>query len=78
MQDGGYQVPEHVGLIGLNDMEMSGWENIDLTTIRQPVEDIVDASVSLVASLLDTPDARPKARLFSCEVVERGTLKPME
>ncbi len=76
LEDSGFNVPEDVGLIGLNDMEMSGWESIDLTTIRQPVEDIVDASVSLVVSLLDAPDARPKARLFSCEVVERGTLKP--
>lgn len=75
LEDGGFSVPDDVGLIGLNDMEMSGWESIDLTTIRQPVESIVDASVSLVVSLLDAPNARPKARLFSCEVVERGTLR---
>ena len=76
LEDSGYGIPEDVGLIGLNDMEMAGWANIDLTTIRQPVRDIVDASVALMATLLETPDARPKARLFSCSVVERGTLKP--
>ena len=76
LEDGGYDVPADVGLIGLNDMEMAGWQNINLTTIHQPVAEIIDTSVSLVASLLDLPDARPKARLFACKVVERGTLKP--
>lgn len=75
LRDSGHRVPDDVGLIGLNDMEMAGWENINLTTIRQPVEDIVDASVSLMASLLDLPEAKPKARLFSCDVVDRGTLR---
>ncbi|MGR3514986.1 MAG: LacI family DNA-binding transcriptional regulator [Paracoccaceae bacterium] len=76
LRDSGYDVPGDVGLIGLNDMEMSGWQNINLTTIQQPVADIIDTSVSLMASLLDLPDARPKARLFGCTVVERGTLRP--
>jgi DNA-binding LacI/PurR family transcriptional regulator len=31
------KVPDDIGLIGLNDMEMAGWENINLTTIRQPI-----------------------------------------
>jgi hypothetical protein len=37
VQDAGLSVPGDIGLIGLNDMEMAGWENIDLTTIRQPI-----------------------------------------
>jgi len=75
LQESGLNVPCDVGLIGLNDMEMAGWENINLTTIQQPVAEIIDTSVSLMASLLDLPDARPKARLFNCQVVERGTLR---
>ena len=75
LRDSGHDVPGDVGLIALNDMEMAGWETINLTTIQQPVEDIVDASVSLMASLLELPDARAKARLFSCQVVDRGTLR---
>ncbi|MEO0917945.1 MAG: LacI family DNA-binding transcriptional regulator, partial [Pseudomonadota bacterium] len=31
LRDSGFDVPKQVGLIGLNDMEMSGWENINLT-----------------------------------------------
>lgn len=76
LQESGREVPRDTGLIGLNDMEMAGWDNIALTTIRQPVAQIVDATVALMADMLDTPDQPRKARLFPCEVIDRGTLRP--
>ena len=76
IQDAGLQVPDDIGLIGLNDMEMSGWQNINLTTIRQPIEQIISSSIELVVDLLDKPQQSPQARLFASQVVERGTLKP--
>ncbi|MDA8585087.1 LacI family transcriptional regulator [Rhodobacteraceae bacterium] len=71
----GLSVPDDLGLLGLNDMEIAGWENIALTTIHNPIEQIVDASIELVAELLDDADTTPKARLFDCYVVERNTLR---
>lgn len=77
VRDAGMRVPEDIGLIGLNDMEMAGWANIDLTTIRQPIGQIVSSSVELMVAMLDDPDRNPEARLFSCDIVERGTLRPL-
>lgn len=75
IQDSGLAVPRDIGLIGLNDMEIAGWENIGLTTIRQPIQAIVDASVDLIFALLNDP-ARPiEARVFPCELIERKTLR---
>jgi len=74
----GLTVPGDIGLIGLNDMEMAGWENINLTTIRQPIAQIIDSSIELVVSLLANPERYPEARLFSCQVIERGTLRAVE
>ena len=76
IQDAGLNVPNDIGLIGLNDMEMAGWANIDLTTIRQPIGQIINSSVELIAAMLDDPERYPEARLFPCDVVERGTLRP--
>ncbi|WP_417425064.1 LacI family DNA-binding transcriptional regulator [Hoeflea sp.] len=73
----GLAVPDDIGLIGLNDMEMAGWENINLTTIRQPIKQIIDSSIELIVSMLVAPDRYPEARLFPCRVIERGTLKPV-
>lgn len=73
--DAGLRVPDDVGIIGLNDMEMAGWENIALTTIRQPIEQIISASIELVVAMLDDPERQPEARLFPSTVVERRTLR---
>ncbi len=72
----GLRVPEDIGVIGLNDMEMAGWANINLTTIRQPIRQIIDSSIELVVAMLDEPDRYPEARLYACELIERGTLRP--
>lgn len=77
LQEKGYSVPGDIGIIGLNDMEIAGWQNINLTTIRQPIEDIVESSIELVVDMLDAPDQSPQARLFDCQVIERGTLRPL-
>lgn len=76
VQTAGLNVPGDIGIIGLNDMEMAGWENINLTTIRQPIDSIIRSSVELIVATLDEPDRYPEARLFPCTVVERGTLRP--
>ncbi|MGR3615125.1 MAG: LacI family DNA-binding transcriptional regulator [Paracoccaceae bacterium] len=73
----GLQCPETIGILGLNDMEIAGWENISLTTIHQPIEEIVNASIELVTLMLEEPARIPEARLFPCHVVERCTLRPI-
>ena len=75
IQQAGLNVPNDIGIIGLNDMEMAGWQNVNLTTIRQPIKQIIQASIELVLAMMDEPDRAPEYRLFFCDVVERGTLK---
>jgi DNA-binding LacI/PurR family transcriptional regulator len=77
LRDRGFSVPNDVGVIGLNDMEMAGWENIKLTTIHQPIKQIITSSVELIVAMLEEPDRYPEARIFPCSVVERGTLRPI-
>jgi len=75
--EAGLKVPEDIGFIGLNDMEMAGWQNINLTTIRQPIEEIINSSLQLMQSMLEDPDHEPQGLIFPCEIIERGTLKPI-
>ncbi len=72
--DAGLSVPGDIGLIGLNDMEMARWQNIGLTTIRQPVSDIIDAAIDLVVTTIEQPDRAPEVRLFPCQVIARRSL----
>ena len=75
--DSNLKVPNDIGIIGLNDMEMAGWANINLTTIHQPVDQIIENSVELIVAMLENPDRYPEARIFPCDIVERGTLRPL-
>ena len=77
LKEAGLSVPGDVGVIGMNDMDMARWPGIDLTTIRQPIADIIDASIDRIAACLDDPGAAPVARLFDCQIVERRTLRPL-
>jgi len=75
IQDAGLSVPGDIGLIGLNDMEMARWQNIALTTIRQPLAEIIEAAIELVVATILRPDRHPEIRLFPCRVIERRTLR---
>ncbi|MFK7902264.1 MAG: LacI family DNA-binding transcriptional regulator [Nitratireductor sp.] len=70
----GKKIPDELGFIGFNNMEMAAWAAYDLTTISQPVGDIIKSSIDLIVAMLDEPDRSTEMRLFSCSIVERGTL----
>jgi DNA-binding LacI/PurR family transcriptional regulator len=73
----GLAIPGGIGFIGFNDMDMAGWESYRLTTIRQPVRDIILASVDLVVELAEDQRRQPEAHLFACTLVERESLRPL-
>lgn len=77
LQRSGLNVPKDVGLIGLNDMEMARWKNVDLTTIRQPIPEVVRLCVQMLSDMLEEGGEQPKARLLPCELVERSTLRKL-
>ena len=67
-----------MGIIGLNDMHMAAWQGFDLTTIRQPIAQIITASVDLIEEMFIEPERHPEARIFPCHIVERGTLRSIQ
>lgn len=73
----GLSCPGDIGILGLNDMEIAGWDNIALSTIHQPITEIIAASVNLVVESMENPGKPPRARLFRCHVVDRATLRPL-
>jgi DNA-binding LacI/PurR family transcriptional regulator len=75
LQGAGLAVPQDIGIIGLNDMDMAAWANINLTTIHQPFDAIVRSSIALIRASLDQPDVAPQTKLFECHIVERGSLR---
>lgn len=77
LREAGLRVPQDIGIIGLNDMDMAAWANIDLTTIHQPFAALVTAAIRLIITSLNTPSAAAQTLVFDCHIVERGTLCPI-
>lgn len=73
----GLRVPDDIGFLGFNDMSISNWRAYDLTTIRQPIRDIILSSIELVVATINDPDRMPEVRLFPCTIVERNSLRPL-
>jgi len=73
----GLRVPEDLGFLGFNDMAMSRWAPYNLTTIRQPIDDIIRRSVDLMLELVEGAQSKPSTTIFPCTVIERATLRPV-
>jgi DNA-binding LacI/PurR family transcriptional regulator len=74
-REAGVDVPRKIGIIGFNDMAMAAWPAYNLTTIHQPVADIIDTAVELLLGIVDKSHATTHVRLFDCKTIERGTLR---
>lgn len=69
------RVPEHFGILGYNDIAMAAWPSYALTTIRQPIGDIISAAVDMIVGMGERGDLKVELRRFACTLVERGTLR---
>lgn len=56
----GLRVPEDVSVIGYDDVEPAGWPSFALTTIRQPSNQMVDATVKTLLDNIEHKIANPR------------------
>lgn len=66
-------IPRDVAVVGFDDIPMAGWNSYRLTTIRQPVERMVQEALNFI----DNPDIKPTdegiTRLLAGELTLRDT-----
>lgn len=72
----GLRIPEALGVIGFDDIPMASWAAYDLTTIRQPIDEIILRSVERIVDKIETPGRQSASVVLPCLLVERGTLRP--
>ena len=73
--EAGLKVPDELGIMGFNDIAMAAWPSYRLTTIRQPIGDIINAAVDMITAMVERGTSTVPSRRFSCALVERGTLR---
>ena len=58
----GVRVPQDISVVGYDDVPMAAWGAYDLTTVRQPLNRMVEATVDTLLAQIDDP-ARPAQRI---------------
>ena len=68
----GLRIPEDVMVAGFDDIEMAAWPRYDLTTYRQPIDELIGAGVRLVVNTREPCTAEQSLRMPG-EIVVRAT-----
>lgn len=74
----GLRVPEALSVIGFDDIPAAAWSAYSLTTIRQPVNRMIDATLALMADRLDSQPAEPVVKLIPGHLVKRSSARILD
>lgn len=67
------RIPEDLAVIGFDDIPMASWDSFDLTTVRLPVNKMLDRMIDLIDRLL-TDEVQDSDKIWiPCRLVLRGT-----
>lgn len=72
----GVEVPGEVSIVGFDDIWMSGWESMRLTTVHQPLAEMARSSVDLLTARLAQPERPARKLVFQTRLVVRDTTGP--
>lgn len=64
------KVPEQLSVVGFDGIHAAFWTGYELTTIRQPVNQMAKAAVGILMERIENPDTPPEKRVLA------GTLIP--
>ena len=71
--DLGLRVPEELAVVGLGDTPAASWAPYDLTTVKLPVDRIIDFAIE--ALLADAPPDPRRPVVVGADIVERSTVR---
>ena len=72
----GLSIPNDVSVVGFDNVPQAAWGAYQLTTIEQPIEQMVEATASLLQGLLHD-NAAAQAITVPCRLVVRQSTKPL-
>ncbi len=69
----GIRVPQDISVVGYDDSQIAQLDQVQLTSVRQPIDQFGDAAVTLLVHRIDQPDADRAVERLETELVERAT-----
>ena len=69
------RIPADVSVVGFDDVPQAAWGSYDLTTVRQPAQRMIAATVALLIRQVGDRQAPPESVVLPVELVMRGTVR---
>lgn len=73
--DLGIAIPEELSVVGFDGVGPSTWSSYKLTTVRQPVQQMAEAALTLLMLRLENPSLPPEMRLLAGRLIEGESAK---
>lgn len=74
-QERGLRIPEDISVVGFDGIAESEWLSYSLTTMRQPVEEMVAAACDVLIQAIQDPTVKPVHQIFECVLCQRNSVK---
>lgn len=71
----GLQPGKDISIVGYDDVPLASWGSYDLTTVRQPVNRMVQAAVDRLLTRIDYPETPVDSILIDGDVIARGSAR---
>lgn len=69
----GLSVPDDVAVVGYDDVPLASWPAFDLTTVRQPINQMVQATIDLLINQIEDSAILPRRVEFDGPLMIRGS-----
>jgi DNA-binding LacI/PurR family transcriptional regulator len=69
----GLSIPGDVSIVGFDDIRMAEWPSNDLTTLRQPIPEMVEQAGDILAKYREGEPSKPEVHLIHGQLIERGS-----
>ncbi len=74
----GVRVPQDVSVVGYDDVPMAAWGAYDLTTVRQPLMRMVEATVETLLAQINDPERAAQNLEIDAPLILRGSARRPE
>jgi DNA-binding LacI/PurR family transcriptional regulator len=74
-RDLGVTVPDDLSIIGFDDIPAASWTAYNLTTVRQPVNTMIDLSIRLLLERIEDPEIDPMITFVPGKWAPRGSAR---
>ncbi len=70
-------VPDHLSVLGFDDLAPAAWETTNLSTIHQPIARMAEAAARMLVERIEgSYDGPPRDKVFPVSLAERATTAP--